>query len=72
MAGAGLAVGIVSAIALMRVLPSFSHLLYGVGEWDPLTIFGVSAVLLTAALAACYAPPRRAIRTDPMDSLRSE
>jgi len=62
----------VSAIALLRLLPNFSHLLYGVGQWDPLTLFGVSALLLFAALAACYVPARRAMRTDPMDCLRSE
>jgi predicted permease len=72
MASVGLLVGIVVAIVLVRLLPSFSHLLYGVGQGDPLTIFGVSAVLLTAALAACYAPARRAMRTDPMDCLRTE
>jgi predicted permease len=72
MAGVGLAIGIVSALALVRLLPSFSHLLYGVDKWDSLTLFGVSAVLLTATLTACYVPARRAMRTDPMDCLRSE
>jgi predicted permease len=72
MAGAGLAAGVVAAIALVHLLPSFSHLLYGVGKWDPVTLCGVSAVLLTAALAACYVPARRAMRTDPIDCLRSE
>jgi predicted permease len=72
MVGSGLAVGIVSSIALVRLLPSFSHLLYGVGQWDPITLFGVSAVLLSAALAGCLVPARRAMRTDPMDCLRSE
>jgi ABC-type antimicrobial peptide transport system permease subunit len=72
MAGSGLLVGTVAAIVLVRLLPSFSHLLYGVSQWDPLTILGVSAVLLTAALAACYVPARRAMRTDPMNSLRCE
>ena len=72
MAFAGLAVGIVSAIAIVRLLPSFSHLLYGVSGWDPFTLFGVSAALLLAALAACYVPARRAMRTDPIDCLRTE
>lgn len=72
MAGVGLAIGIFFALAIVRLLPSFTHLLYGVGKWDPLTLFGVSAVLLTAALTACYVPARRAMRTDPMDCLRSE
>ena len=57
--------GLICAVALVRLLPSFSHLLYGVGAWDPLTLCGGSAVLLTAALAACYVPARRAMRTDP-------
>lgn len=72
MVGSGLAIGIISALVLVRLLPSFSHLLYGVGQWDPITLFGVSVVLLTAALAACFVPARRAMRTDPMDCLRSE
>jgi putative ABC transport system permease protein len=72
MAGTGLIVGIVAAIALVRLLPGFSHLLYGVSQWDPLTFVGVSAVLLLAAMAACYVPATRAMRTDPMNSLRSE
>ena len=72
MAGAGLLVGILAAIALVRLLSSFSHLLYGVNQWDPLTLSGVSAVLLIAALAACYVPAQRAMRTDPMDCLRTE
>jgi predicted permease len=72
MAGTGLALGIVSAIALVRLLPSFSHLLYGVSQWDPVTLLGASAVLLIAALAACYVPAQRAMRTAPMDCLRSE
>jgi len=72
MAGAGLGIGILAAIALVRLLPSFSHLLYGVDQSDPLTLFGVSAVLLLVAAAACYVPARRAMRTNPMDCLRTE
>jgi predicted permease len=72
MAGTGLGIGILAAIALVRLLPSFSHLLYGVGQTDPLTLFGVSAVLLLVATAACYIPARRAMHTDPMDCLRAE
>ncbi len=72
MAGAGLGIGVVASIALVRLLPSFSHLLYGVGHSDPFTLLGVSTVLLIAALVACYVPARRAIRIDPMDCLRTE
>jgi predicted permease len=72
MAGTGLAAGVVSAIALVHLLPSFSHLLYGVGRWDPKTLFVVSGVLLIATLAACLVPARRAMQTDPMGCVRSE
>jgi len=72
MAGAGLAVGALALIALVPLLPSFSQLLYGVGRSDPLTLLAVSAVLLLAAWAACYVPARRAMRTDPINSLRCE
>ena len=72
MAGAGLGIGVFASIALVRLLPSFSHLLYGVGQNDPFTLSGVSAVLLIAAVVACYVPARRAMRIDPMDCLRTE
>jgi len=72
MAGAGLVIGVLASIALVRLLPSFSHLLYGVDQSDPFTLLGVSTVLLIAALVACYVPARRAISIDPMDCLRTE
>ncbi|MGA7524056.1 MAG: ABC transporter permease [Acidobacteriaceae bacterium] len=72
MAGAGLGLGILVAIALVHLLPSFSHLLYGVGRSDPLTLFCVSAGLLLVAVPACFIPASRAVRTDPMRALRTE
>jgi predicted permease len=72
MAGAGLVIGILGATVVVRLLPTFTHLLYGVGQSDPLTLFGVSAALLVAAALACYVPARRAMRTDPMDCLRTD
>jgi predicted permease len=72
MAGAGLGIGILVALAMVHLMPSFSHLLYGVDGNDPLTLAGVSGVLLLAALVACYVPALRAMRSDPMDCLRTE
>ncbi len=69
---AGVAIGAVAAVVLVRVLSSFSQLLYGVGGSDPLTFVGVSLVLIGAAVLACYVPARRAMRVDPMTALRYE
>jgi len=65
----GVAVGIAAAIGLTRLL---SKMLFAVSATDPLTMVGVSAVLITVALAACYIPARRAMRTDPIVALRYE
>ena len=72
LAGAGLGVGILVALVMVHLMPSFSHLLYGVGGSDPVTLAGVSGVLLLAALVACFVPARRAMRSEPMDCLRTE
>jgi ABC-type antimicrobial peptide transport system permease subunit len=69
---AGLAIGAAAALILTRLLSSFSHLLYGVGASDPLTIVAVSLVLAGVTILACYIPARRAMRADPMVALRHE
>jgi len=66
---AGLAAGIVGALALSRVL---SRLLYGVTSTDVATYAVVTLVLGGVALLACWLPARRASRTDPMIALRAE
>lgn len=69
LAGAGLSVGFVAALGLVRFLKGE---LYGVAAYDPVT-FAISAgVLLAAALAASYIPARRAMRVDPTVALRYE
>jgi predicted permease len=72
MASIGLGIGVAGSIVLVRLLPSFSRLLYGVNQNDPLTLLCVSAALLIAAMVACYIPASRAMRVDPMDCLRIE
>jgi putative ABC transport system permease protein len=69
---AGSAIGAVVALILMRLLSSFSGLLYGVGAGDPVTWIAVSFVLLSTALLASYLPARRAANVDPMVALRHE
>ncbi len=72
LAAAGIAIGTVGALILSRVLSSFSHLLYGVGAADPLTLLMVSVTLIGAAVLACFVPARRAAGLDPMEALRQE
>lgn len=69
LAALGIAIGIVAALAVTRVMNSF---LYGVGATDPLTFAVVALLLLAVALLACYIPARRAMRVHPMVALRHE
>jgi len=67
--GIGLALGLLSAMSLSRLLV---NLLYDVKPTDPSTFLGVSGVLLLVGLLAAWLPARRATRVDPMIALRAE
>jgi predicted permease len=67
--GAGIAVGLLLAAAVTRLLASR---LYGVSPFDPLVLGGASLLFLLVALVASLVPARRAARTDPVLALRSE
>jgi putative ABC transport system permease protein len=69
MAAIGVAVGIVGAFALTRVMAS---LLYEVSPTDLWTFFFVSAAVFLFILLACYVPSLRATRVDPNVALRCE
>ncbi|HEX9761359.1 MAG TPA: ABC transporter permease, partial [Candidatus Acidoferrales bacterium] len=69
LAVAGMAAGIVAALALTRAL---AGLLYGVSTTDAFTYVVVCATLLGVTLLACWLPARRASRVDPMVALRYE
>jgi predicted permease len=72
LAVAGIAVGVVVALLLARMLSAFSQLLYGVQATDPITFATVSATLTAVAALACYLPARRAASIEPMQALRTE
>ena len=65
----GIAVGIPCAVATTRL---FTHLLFKVTPYDPVTLALVPFVLIAVGVLASYVPARRATRVDPMVALRCE
>jgi putative ABC transport system permease protein len=69
LAGIGIAVGVVGALAMARLLV---FMLAGVSPHDPLTFTGVALLIAVVSMAACYIPARRAMRIDPIAAVRYE
>ena len=69
LATAGLAIGLGVSFAMTRLM---AGLLFGVSANDPLTLGGVTLLLITVALMACFIPARRATKVDPLIALRYE
>jgi putative ABC transport system permease protein len=63
----GLVAGFAGAAVLTRLMRA---LLFNVSPVDPVTFTVVAAALVLTATAACYLPTRRAVRVDPVSSLR--
>lgn len=69
MALSGAAIGVAGALAVGRTLSGY---FYEVNPADPATLLGSVLVLAIVALAASFLPARRASRTDPVVTLKSE
>jgi predicted permease len=67
LAGIGVAIGLVGAFAVSKLLRS---VLYGVEPSDPVTFIAVALTMLAVAALASYAPARRAASVDPATALR--
>jgi putative ABC transport system permease protein len=65
----GVALGLAGAFALTRLMAT---MLFGVAPTDAMTFGGISILLITVALLACYLPGRRATKVEPTISLRYE
>lgn len=66
---AGIAVGLLATLAMGKLIAS---ILYDVSPRDPVVLGIVALVLLVAAVTACLVPAWRAMRVDPMETLRAE
>jgi predicted permease len=67
--GLGVALGLAGALGSGRLLGS---LLYGLTPLDAPTYAAMCALLIAAALLACWVPARRAANVDPVVALREE
>jgi predicted permease len=69
LAAIGVAIGLLGSWRLTAVLQSW---LYEIKPTDPLTFFGVAALLVVVALVATAIPARRATKVDPVLAMRAE
>jgi putative ABC transport system permease protein len=67
-AGAGVAVGLLTSAAAVRSLSAF---LYGVTAFDAASFVAVPFILAAVTVVACLVPARRAARVDPLRALRA-
>jgi predicted permease len=67
--GTGLVFGIAASLFVTNLL---GKLLVGVSPHDPLTFVAVAVVLVLAGIAGCAIPARRAVRVDPVVTLRCD
>lgn len=64
---AGIGLGLAGALAATRLVAGELH---GVSPTDPASFLAIPFLLLGVALAACWAPARRAMDADPVEAIR--
>ena len=69
LAAIGVGIGTFASAFIGRLIEGH---LYQVANFDPVTVAGMAAMLLFAALLASYLPTRRALRAEPVVTLRHE
>jgi ABC-type antimicrobial peptide transport system permease subunit len=69
MLGLGLALGVGGALFTTRLIQG---LLFGVAPYDPITLSGVSLLIASVGLVACWIPAARAARIDPGIAIRAQ
>jgi len=67
----GLVLGLIGAFAASRLLDNMGFLI-GITSHDPIVFAGITALLITIGVAACWLPARKAARIAPTEALRSE
>jgi ABC-type antimicrobial peptide transport system permease subunit len=65
----GLVLGAVGAVFAGQGIRGF---LYEVSPNDPVTLVGVTVIMVAIGVAACWIPAMRAARVDPATTMRSE
>ena len=68
LAGIGVVIGLGGAVAASQAIMS---MLYGISRFDPVTYFGVAALLAAVSGIACWAPAWRAAKIDPSITFRA-
>ena len=64
----GIACGVFAAVCLTRLLRG---MLFGVSATDPVTFGAVAIGILVLSALSCYLPARRAVRSDPLVTLKA-
>ena len=65
----GIVIGMVSALAITRLI---SSQLYGISPVDPVTFLSAAVLMTAVTMLACYIPTRRAMRIDLLLALRQD